>query len=174
MKIDTELREDHQVKINVEVETEALEGAKRRAAKQIAKRVKIPGFRPGKAPYNVIQKHVGDGAILEDALDILLDEIYPEIIEEADIKPYGPGSLENVASLDPPTLEFTVPLAPEVDLGDYREIRIDYKLNEVSDDDVEDFMKRHYSEEELEKILSPPKPKVTTLIELIEKAKRNS
>jgi hypothetical protein len=37
--------------------------------------------------------------------------------------------------------------------------------------DIEDFMKRHYSEEELKKILSPPKPKITTLIELIEKAR---
>ena len=137
MKIDSTLQEDHQVKLTVEIEQKLLEGSKRKAAKQIAKRVKIPGFRPGKAPFNVIQKHVGDAAILENALEIIIDDIYPKAIEESEIKPYGPGSLENFTNEDPPIFEFIVPLLPEVKLEDIRKLRIDYEEKEVKDEDID-------------------------------------
>ena len=60
MKIETQIQEDHQAKLIVEVEAEMLEGAKRKAARKLANRIKIPGFRPGKAPYPVILKQVGE------------------------------------------------------------------------------------------------------------------
>lgn len=140
MKIDTARQEDHQIKLTVEVEAPVLDGAKRRAARKIAQQVKIPGFRPGKAPYNVVLRQVGEGAVLEDALDILLDDIYPQIIAEADIDPYGPGSLENIVSMEPPIFEFMVPLAPEVKLGDYRAIRLPFEPKEVADEDIEEVL----------------------------------
>lgn len=142
LKIDTEIRDDHQVKLTVEVEPDVLASAKRRAARQIAKRVKIPGFRPGKAPYNVVVKQVGEAAVLDDALDILLDDVYPQVIEEAEINPYGPGSLENIVSMEPPQFEFMVPLAPEIDLGDYRALRAPYEPSQVTEKDVESFLGR--------------------------------
>ncbi|MBN2502339.1 MAG: trigger factor [Anaerolineales bacterium] len=142
MKIQTEPRDDHQVKILAEIESEKLEDAKRRAGRKIAKRIKIPGFRPGKAPYQVVARTVGEGAILEEALDLMLEEIYPDIIEEADIDPYGPGSLEKVESMEPPVFEFTVPLAPEITLGNYRDIRIDYEPTEVTEDDINELIER--------------------------------
>ena len=61
----------------------------------------MPGFRPGKAPYHVIVRQVGEGSILEEAVRAPVEEIYPDVIKEADIKPYGPGHLENIASMDP-------------------------------------------------------------------------
>lgn len=136
MKIDTKKLEDHQVELTVELENEVMEKAKHRAARKISKNVKISGFRPGKAPYSVIQNQIGDGAILEEALDLLLDDLYPKIIEKAEIDPYGPGSLKNVASLEPPTLEFLVPLAPEVEIGEYRGIRIPWEPKEVKEEDL--------------------------------------
>lgn len=138
LKIETKFEDNHQAKLIVEVENASLEKSKRKAAKSLAKRVKIPGFRPGKAPYNVIQNHVGDAAILESAVDILIDEIYPKAIEEAKLNPYGPGSLENVSSMEPPTFEFIVPLSPEVNLGNYRDIRIDYKEKQVEEKDIDE------------------------------------
>ena len=136
MKIEKQFLDDHQVELNVELDNETFEGAKKRAAKRIAKRVKIAGFRPGKAPYNVVQRQVGDAAIVEDAVDIILEEVYPDIIKEAEIKPYGAGSLKDIPKMDPPTFEFVVPLAPEVTLGDYKKISIDLEIKEVADDDV--------------------------------------
>jgi len=79
LKIDTSFQEDHQVKLTVEIEQETLEGSKRRAAKQIAKKVKIPGFRPGKAPYDVIQKHVGADWPVPEAAFFALSHSCPVI-----------------------------------------------------------------------------------------------
>jgi trigger factor len=140
LKIDSERLEEHQVKLTVEFDDETFEGAKRRAARQIAKRTKIPGFRPGKAPYHIIVRTVGEQAVIERGIEFLIDDQYPKIIEEAEIDPHGPGQLEDVVSFDPLVLEFLVPLAAEVELGDYRSIRIPYELEEIDNDDVDEVL----------------------------------
>ena len=117
------------MQLTVEVEADRMEASKRRAARQIAGRGKIPGFRPGKAPYDVIVRYYGEAAIVEQAMDLLVDEIYPKVLEEAEIRPAAAGSLEKIEELDPPKLIFNVPLAPEIDLGDYRAIRLPYKYS---------------------------------------------
>lgn len=136
MKIESQPLENHQVKLTVEVEPDVLEAAKHRAARQLAKRTKIPGFRPGKAPYNVITRQLGEANILEEAMDLLVSDIYPKVIEESGIHPYGPGNLEKIASMEPPVLEFVVPLEAEVKLGDYKSISSPYEPKEVSEQDV--------------------------------------
>lgn len=138
MKIEKTFEEGHQAKLVVEFEPQILETSKIKAAKSIAKRIKIPGFRPGKAPFNVIQKQVGDAAIIEGAIEIIIDDMYPKVIEEADIEPYGPGALEEVTSMDPPIFQFMVPLSPEVNLGKYREIRIDFEEKGVEQKDIDE------------------------------------
>ncbi|HSO26793.1 MAG TPA: trigger factor [Anaerolineales bacterium] len=140
MKIEQQPTDDHQVKLIVEVESEAMENARQRAARKIAKRTRIPGFRPGKAPYHVIARQVGEPAILEEALEILVNEVYPQAIDEAGINPYGPGSLDNVPSMDPPVLEFIIPLEAEVTVGDYQAMRRDYEPPEVTEEQVEDVL----------------------------------
>ncbi|MFZ5910370.1 MAG: trigger factor [Chloroflexota bacterium] len=127
MKIEKQLQDDHQMQLTVEVEADLMQASKRRAARQLAQRGKIPGFRPGKAPYDIIVRHYGEGAITEQAMDLLVDEIYPKVLDQAEIKPAAPGSLEKIEAIDPPKLIFRVPLAPEVDLGDYRSIRVPYE-----------------------------------------------
>lgn len=137
MKIETQPRDDQQVQLTVEFEPATLEDFKRRAAKRLANRVKIPGFRPGKAPYNVVVRQIGEAAILEEALDILVDDQYPKVIEESNIKPYGPGSLEKIVSMDPPVLQFVVPLQAEVVLGEYKSIRQPYEAPQVEESEIE-------------------------------------
>lgn len=136
MKIESQPLENHQVKLTVEVEPDVLESAKQRAARQLAKRTKIPGFRPGKAPYAVIVRQLGEAHILEEAMDLLVNDIYPKVIEESGVHPYGPGSLEKISSMEPPVLEFVIPLEAEVKLGDYKSIRNPYEPKEVSEQDV--------------------------------------
>lgn len=138
MKIDKQLLDDHQAKLTVEIEEEKMDEMKHRAAKKIARSIKIPGFRPGKAPYAVIARQVGETAIIDETIEMLIKEVYPDIIKEADIKPYGMGQLENIPSLDPVTLEFLVPLDVEVILGDYKSIRKEYQPPQISDKDIND------------------------------------
>lgn len=141
MKINQKALEDHQIQFSVEVEAQTLESARQKAARKIAQRVKIPGFRPGKAPYNVIEKQVGEQAIKDEALDIVLDDMYPRVIEESGIKPYGPGTLEKVhEEKEPQIFEFRVPLSPEVTLGEYKTIRLPFKDKPVTEKDIENVL----------------------------------
>ncbi|OGO59610.1 MAG: trigger factor [Chloroflexi bacterium RBG_19FT_COMBO_47_9] len=137
MNIEKQYQEDHQMKLTVQVEPQALEEARQHAARKISKHTKIPGFRPGKAPYSVILRTVGEAAIFEEAVEILATDLYPKAIDEAGIEPYGPGQLENITSTDPLTFEFIVPLDAEITLGDYHSLRLAYKAPVIEDGDVE-------------------------------------
>jgi trigger factor len=142
LKIDQKPLEDHQIHLSVEVDSDRLQDARRRAARQIAKRVKVPGFRPGKAPYNVIEKQVGPEAIEDEAMDIVLDDVYPQVIEETGIKPWGPGTLEKVnEEVEPRVFEFRVPLSPVVTLGEYQKVRIKAKAKKVTQADIDKVLK---------------------------------
>ncbi len=139
MKIETQPRDDHQVTLIVELETEQMVGAKHRAARKISERKSIPGFRPGKAPYEMVVRSFGESVISDEAVDLLLDEVYPKALEEAKLEPAAAGSLEKVEDLDKkPKFTFTVPLAPTANLGAYRSIRLPYDWKEPGDDKVEE------------------------------------
>jgi len=134
LNIEKNIREDHQVELIVEVDADRMEAMKRRAARKLAERGKIPGFRPGKAPYEMIRRHYGDEPIVEQAIDMLVDEIYPEALKQAEVEPAAPGALEKVESMDPPKFVFRVPLAPTVDLGDYLSVRVPYEWTAPGED----------------------------------------
>ena len=128
MKYEKTVTDDHQAQVVVDVEPDRLESARRKAARKLAERGKIPGFRPGKAPYEVIVRYYGDAAIYEQAVDLLVDELYPEMLKEAEIEPAAAGSLEKIDGTDSPRFTFKVPLRPEVSLGEYREVRVPYEF----------------------------------------------
>lgn len=137
MNIQTERLEDHTARFTVAVEVDQLESAKKAAARRLAKRVNIPGFRKGKAPYNLVVNYIGEAAILEDAIEALGNEIYKKALDEAGLEPYGPGSLEDVQVEGEPVFKFIVPLQPTADLGDYRAVRKDYEAPALAEDAVE-------------------------------------
>jgi trigger factor len=140
LKIETQELEERQIQITIEVPPEKVQAAMRSAARRIGRQMRIPGFRPGKAPYEIILRRVGEEEIFEEALESLGQEVYRQALDTSDIEPYGPGSLEEVVSRDPLVLCFTVPLSPKVDLGDYRALRVPYEPPEIGDEDVEKVM----------------------------------
>jgi len=140
LKIEKKILDDRQAELTVEYTAKEFEGFKRRAARKISKDTKIPGFRPGKAPYEVILNRYGEATILQEAIDILLDADYGKFLEQAEIEPSAAGSLDNIESYDPPKMIFTVPLEPEIDLGEYREVRKPYEPEEFDLSKVDDFI----------------------------------
>ncbi len=136
MNIQTERLENHTVRFTVEVGAERLEQAMRSSAARLARRVNIPGFRKGKAPYKVLVSYLGEGPILEDAVENLGNEVYKDALKQSDFETYGPGSLDNFELKPQPTFTFVVPLAPTVDLGDYRSVRLAYEPPVVEDEAV--------------------------------------
>ena len=137
MNIEKTIEENHEAKLVIEVEAEKMEQYKKRAARKISERGKIPGFRPGKAPYHMVVQSYGEQAVIEQAIDYFVDAEYSNILKEADVNPGAAGSLESIDSLEPPKLTFRVPLAPEVDLGDYLSIRMPYEWSAPSDEEVD-------------------------------------
>lgn len=147
MKIEQTYLEDHQLEVTVEAEQDVFEKAKHLAAKEMSKGKNIPGFRPGKAPYQRVVTHFGEAAIVDHALDHFLDEVYPKIIDEIDREPYGPGQVKEIKSLEPPTFVFSIPLQPEVKLGEYREIRLPYEKADVPEEEVDKILDRMLSQQ---------------------------
>lgn len=142
MKINLEPRDDHQVKIIAEFESSSLDKFKVKAARRIASKAKIPGFRPGKAPYDVISRLYGEPAIEEESIELMMEDVYPEILTEAKISPAAPGTLEDVSKEGPIKFTFVVPLEPTVDLANYREIRKEYTPQPITDKQVDEFIQR--------------------------------
>ncbi len=141
MSTQIEHLENHTARFTVDVAPERVDKAMHDAARHIAKHANIPGFRKGKAPYNVILQRIGEDALLEEALDQLGNEVFREALTEAKIDPYAPGSLEHVETKPTVKLTFVVPKQPEVDLGGYRDIRMPFEAPEIEDKAVTDAMK---------------------------------
>ena len=142
MNIETQNLENHEVKINVALDNEEFAPYMAKAAKKIAGSQRIPGFRPGKAPANVIRNMFGEMAIAQEAFDIFMEEKYASILNEANVEPGAMGRLDNVETVNPPKFSIIVPLKAVVDLADYREVREDYVEEAVTDEEVEEALKQ--------------------------------
>jgi len=137
LNIEKQYQEDHSVKLIVEIDQEKMNTYKRRAATKISSKSKIPGFRPGKAPYDIIIRQFGDAAVTEQAIDLLIDAEYSNILKEADVNPGASGTLESIDSMEPPKFTFRIPLAPQVELGDYHSVRLPYEWTAPEQKDVD-------------------------------------
>jgi trigger factor len=137
LKFEKKELKDNQIEITVEADNDLFQKAKLKAAIAISKGSKIPGFRPGKAPYDVVKRTFGEDVIEERAVEQLVNQIYPDLLKEAEINPHGPGNLEEIISKNPPKFRFTIPLEPVVDLGDYKTVRLPYKLPKVEKGEIE-------------------------------------
>lgn len=141
MKFDKKNLDNQQVELVVETDAESFTKSKGQAARAISKEAKIAGFRPGKAPYDVVKRLYGEEFIEERAIDIMINDLYPQLIKEAELKPYGPGKLDEVLEKNPPKFKLTIPLEPSVKLGDYKGINMPYKLPPTTEKDVEAVLK---------------------------------
>ena len=141
MNIETQNLENHEVKINVALDNEEFAPYMAKAVKKIAGSQRIPGFRPGKAPLNVIRNMFGEMAIAQEAFDIYLEDNYAAILNEAQVEPGAMGRLESVEEVNPPKFSLIIPLKAVVDLADYREVREDYVEEPLTDEEVEEALR---------------------------------
>lgn len=137
MKIELTPLENRILKVIVEATPEETEEARRVAAQRLGKQVHVPGFRPGKAPYPILLKHLNPVSLQEETIEVFLDKYYPEILEKEKIEPSDVGRLEKILSVEPLKLEIHIPLEPLVELCDYHSIRIPYEPPAIGDEDVE-------------------------------------
>lgn len=117
MQVTREELPDSQIVLEITVEDERLEKAKAAAYRRVASKAKIPGFRPGKAPREVVERHFGEHTFLHEAIDKLMSEVYQEALEQEQIDPIEQASFE-VVTEEPLVAKFTVPVRPTIDLAE--------------------------------------------------------
>jgi trigger factor len=125
------------VALQIEVEPDRVEASMDRAARRVAQQVRIPGFRPGKAPRNVVERTVGRPALLQEALDELLPQVYNEVIDAEDIEPIDQPEFD-LESMEPLVVKAHVPVRPTVTLHEHQSLRAPKPEPEVDDSDIED------------------------------------
>jgi len=79
--------ENNKVVLDLEITSNYLKKSINTAYKDLSQKAKIPGFRKGKIPYNIIDINFGKEYVLNEAANIAISELYPKIIEESNIKP---------------------------------------------------------------------------------------
>ncbi len=136
LKVTTEPRENRQVALTVEVDQARVDQELRKAARKAASNYKIPGFRPGKAPYSIVVQQVGLPNLYREFVDDLAEEVYKGAIEQAGVQPYAQAALEDI-QLQPLTYTLIVPLEPEVKLGEYRTLRVEEEAPVIDEAQVE-------------------------------------
>ena len=139
MKSTVEKLSPTRVRINVEVPFTELEPDFDRAFKELAKQIRLPGFRPGKAPRKLLEARIGRGAVLEQVVNDALPGRYSEAVTSSEIQPLGQPEIEITKLEDNEELVFTaeVDIRPEIELPDLEALKFTVDPIEVTDEEVD-------------------------------------
>ena len=137
-------REGNDATLKISVSAAEVDKSFKQAVARIANQVRIPGFRPGKAPRNIIEMHYGKGAVKEEAFNICVNRAYQQAIEAEKLMPVSdPEVLDEKKAFESFEegkdfeTEVKVVLKPEPELGEYKGIHVEKKEASVSDEDVD-------------------------------------
>ena len=139
MKSTVEKLSPTRVRINVEVPFTELQPDFDRAYKQLAQQVRLPGFRPGKAPAKLLEARVGRGAVLQQVVNDALPSRYSEAVTTSEVRPLGQPDIEVTKIEDGEELVFTaeVDVRPDIELPDLSQVKISVDPIAITDDEVE-------------------------------------
>ncbi len=138
MKSAVETLSPTRAKLTVEVPFEELKPSLDAAYKKIAQQINVPGFRKGKVPAAVIDRQVGRGAVLDEAINEMLPKAYIEALKNNDLEPLAQPEIEVTKLEDNELLEFTaeVDVKPEIELPAYDGLEAEVEDIEITDEDV--------------------------------------
>ncbi len=142
MKTDVEELSPTRVRLTIEVPFEELKPNLDRAYREVARQVRIPGFRPGRVPPRVIDQRVGRGAVLEQAVNDAVPQLYGKALEEHDVFALGQPDVEITKLDDGQELAFTaeVDVRPKFDIPDIEGMPVTVDDADVSPDQVEEYI----------------------------------
>jgi trigger factor len=127
------------VLLEIELPPERLQRALDLAIRHLSQRTRVPGFRPGKAPRSVIERVVGPTAVMDEAVEHLVNDAYRDALVEKEILPLANAEIEVVQAEEgkPFIFKATVPIRPTVTLGDYRNFNFRPEIETIDDARVE-------------------------------------
>jgi trigger factor len=132
------------VKLRVEVPEDALEPAMKTVYRELSGQLRVPGFRKGKVPRQIIDSRVGPGYVREEALKEALPGFYREAMEAEELEPIAPPDIQ-VLEFEigaPIIFEATVDIRPEVTVPDFESIEVEAPLAAVTDEDIDEQLER--------------------------------
>lgn len=136
MRVSAERIADSQVVLQIEIEPDQMERSLERAYRRLVQRTEIPGFRKGKAPREMLERHVGRERLVHEALDMLIPEAYNQALDEHQVEAIDQPRLDIVQE-EPLIFKATVPVQPTVRLGDYGGLRVQRPAVAVAPDEVD-------------------------------------
>lgn len=139
MQVTSERLENCQVRVTVELDAAEVEAKLRQTAQQVSRKYTIPGYRKGKAPYAAVVRSFGRELLQQQALEDFGQELYDQALGQIEYEPYDMGELEKV-EWEPFRMNILVPIRPQVDLGDYRSVRLAPEVEPVTDEDVDRYL----------------------------------
>lgn len=145
VKTNTKELGDSRVRVDVEVPSEALERELQSAAGEIGRDMRVPGFRKGKVPAQVVIRQVGREAVLDEAVRRALPNWYEEALQDAGVAAVGDPKLDLTELPEqgaPLAFSIEVGVVPEAKLGDYRGVEVGRREPEASDDEVQAELER--------------------------------
>lgn len=144
MKVSTTPQEDGRVLLEIEVEPERVEAAIQATYRRLVKKVTVPGFRPGKAPFAILDRHLGKGYIERRALEDLVPAVYREALGQAGVDPVGRPdfTVRDYRRGEPLVLEARVHVRPEAEIGDLEDLRLEPIEAEVDQAEVDRAIER--------------------------------
>ncbi len=144
MAVTLEKIEKNKVSLEITIDAKDFSSAIDRAAKKAAGEINVPGFRKGKAPRNMVEKLVGLDYLQNEALEPLIGPAYVQAIEETSIEPVARPEVELIQVEEGKDLVFKaiVEVKPEVELGEYLGLGVEKKAVEVTDEQLEEELKR--------------------------------
>src|SRR5919106_4032178 len=132
---------DNKVRLDVEVSSDAVKKGIEAKVRELRSQVRVPGFRPGKAPRRVIENRVGRDYLYMEALQDSLPNWYSSAVVESNLRPIDRPEIHFDDPLDEQEgfrFSATVEVRPEATLGDYKGVEVPRDAVEVSEEDVED------------------------------------
>ena len=147
MKINNKKLENAIVEVTVAFDKEEWKESQKKALNKLSRKVKIDGFRQGKAPIAVVKARIGKGKILEEATDMILQANFAKALEEAKVEPIAQPAL-SVDKIDEEELQvkILVPVEPEVELGEYKGLEIKKTRVTVTKKEIEEQLANYQSQ----------------------------
>lgn len=137
-------REGNEVTLEMTAAAADLERARAIAMKRISKEVNIPGFRAGKVPAKIIENYVGEEALLQEALEEMIQDVYSAALDQTDIFPVDQPHIDvqNLKRGEEVKLSARVTVKPEVKLGQYKGIEVAKEVYVPTEEDIDAEVKR--------------------------------
>lgn len=148
----------NQVEIEIELSIEEMQPCLERAGRELSKKTKIDGFRPGNAPLDVIKQKVGEMTLYEEAAEIAVQKSYAEVVKKENLQVVGQPQIEvlKLAPENPFSFKARAALLPKIKLADWKKIKVKRKEIKVEENEIENVLRDLQKMQTKEKLVKRP------------------